>query len=78
MKYKPCNNWEDVKEDPRVDFCVEGKNQFWAYLKPAFVNKSSAVETSSQFWGLAVTNFVYADNQKEVIDIINNHIDFQP
>ena len=75
-----CNNWADVKKDPRVEFCVVGaKNKgYWAYLKPAWLNKASQKKNPNTFWGICGENFVYSDKAEEVIDIVNNHLHFVP
>jgi hypothetical protein len=74
MKFKPCLNWKDVENDPRVEFCVIGakKKGFWAYLKPAFINNAPEMRVSG------VTNFVYAEDPNRVLQIMNNFIQFLP
>jgi hypothetical protein len=74
MKIKPCLNWKDVENDPRVEFCIVASNKkgFWVYLKPAFINIVPEIRLSG------VTNFVYSENPSEVYQIMNKFIQFVP
>ena len=73
---KILKNWKDLEKDPRITFAVIGKGgHFWAYLNLGWSNQKT---TENGVWGAAARGFIYGNSVEEVLDVVNNHLQYNP